>query len=298
MTDTPARPTDDGGHNDATIPIVPEAGYAPTEQLPFAEDTLVDPAGPGSLWSADSGLNLSAPGYGEPYATPPQATQAPPSPQTGPQQPPAAPVDYPRPEAYPTTAAYTPPSYAQPQTGYGQTGYGQTGYGQTGYGQPAPQTNYVQPQVGPQPMPYRPAPVQGFAEPAGPADSIGTQNIYQGYPTAPSARVPQQPAWPAVIHDPVSYDYGYNASANLSEHPNAVLSLVLGIIGLLFLQVLSPVAWYVAAKGKRQMAESPGRWRPSGTLTAGLVLGIIGTIFLGLAVAFIVGMIMLMIAST
>jgi hypothetical protein len=269
MTDSYARPRDDSG--DATIPIVPDAGYAPTEHLPFAEETLVDPAGrSGSLWSADSGLDLSAPGYGETYSSQPPAAPAPQA-------------SYPPPSLYPTPAAYTSSSYSQPQTGYGQ---------------PAAQTNYVQPQVAPQ-QPYRPTATRGFAEPSGAADTIGPQNIYQGYPTAPTTQpAQQQPAWPAVIQDPVGYDYGYSNPANLSEHPNAVLSLVLGLIGLFFFQLLSPVAWYLAAKGRREMAAFPGRWRPSGSLTAGLVLGIIGTVFLGLAVAFIVGMIMLMIAST
>ena len=267
MTDPYARPADDGG--DATIPIVPEAGYAPTEQLPFAEETLVDPAGPGSLWSPNSGLDLSAPGYGGS-----SGTQAP--------TPPAA---YPPPSGYPTPAAYTPTNYTQPTASHTPP---TAAYGQSGYGQPAPQTNYVQPQVTPSPpAPYRPAPVRGFAEPSGPADTIGAQSIYQGYPTAPATPAPQQPAWPAVIRDPVGYDYGYSSPANLSEHPNATLSMVLGIIGLVFFQLLSPVAWYLAAKGRREMAMSPGRWRPSGSLTAGFVLGIIGTVFLALGAVFI-----------
>ena len=273
MTDSPARPTDDG--SDATIPIVPEAGYAPTEQLPVAEETLVDPTSPASLWSADSGLDLSAPGYGDTYATQPPV---PPAPQPGSPQASMPPAAYPPVDAYPPPAAYTPISYGQPQTNYGQAGYGQ------------PQTNYVQPQVSPKPTPYRPAAAQAFAEPSGPVDSIGAQNIYQGYPTAPSAPAPQQ-AWPAVIRDPVSYDYGYSAPASLSEHPNAVLSLVLGIIGVFVFQLLAPVAWYLAAKGKREMATFPGRWRPSGSLTAGLVLGIIGTTFLALVTMFVLIMV-------
>jgi hypothetical protein len=281
MTDPYARPADDGG--DATIPIVPEAGYAPTEQLPFAEETLVDPVGPGSLWSADSGLDLSAPGYGRTSATQAPAQPTPPPPVDYPQAstPPAA---YPPPSGYPTPAAYTRTSYTQPTTNYTQP---TAAYGQSGYGQPVPQTNHVQPQVAPsQPAPYRAAPIQGFAEPSGPADTIGAQSIYQGYPTAPGAPAPQQ-AWPAVIQDPVAYDYGYSNPANLSEHPNATLSMVLGIIGLVFFQLLSPVAWYLAAKGRREMAMSPGRWRPSGSLTAGFVLGIIGTVFLALGAMFI-----------
>ena len=287
MTDSYARPADDGG--DATIPIVPEAGYAPTEQLPFAEETLVDPAGPGSLWSADSGLDLSAPGYGGTSGTPSPVPQPP---QVDYRQAPAA---YPPPSGYPTPAAYTQANYTQPTAGYTQP---TAAYDQSGYGQPAPQTNYVQPQVAPsQPAPYSPAPVQGYAEPLGPADSIGAQSIYQGYPTAPGAPAPQQPAWPAVIQDPVGYDYGYNNPANLSEHPNSVLSMVIGIIGVFFFPLIGPVAWYLAAKGRRDMAAFPGRWRPSGMLTAGFVLGIIGTVFLALGAMFILFFIMIFVTA-
>jgi hypothetical protein len=292
MTDSYARPADDGG--DATIPIVPEAGYAPTEQLPFAEETLVDPAGPDSLWSADSGLDLSAPGYGGASGTQVPAPQPPPV-QVGYPQAPAPPASYPPPSGYPTPSAYTQANYTQPTTSYTQP---QAAYGQTGYGQPAPQTNYVQPQVAPsQPAPYSPAPIQGFAEPSGPANTIGAQSIYQGYPTAPGTPGPQQPAWPAVIQDPVGYDYGYSNPANLSEHPNSVLSMVLGIIGVFFFPLLGPVAWYLAAKGRRELAAFPGRWRPSGMLTAGFVLGIIGTVFLALGAMFMLFFIML-IATT
>ena len=292
MTDPYARPADDG--DDATIPIVPEAGYAPTEQLPFAEETLVDPAGPGSLWSADSGLDLSAPGYGNTSGTQAPVQRTPP-PQVDHPQASTPPAAYPQPSGYPTPAAYTQTNYTQPTASYTQP---TAAYGQNGYGQPAPQTNYVQPQVAPsQSAPYNPAPVQGFAEPSGPADTIGAQSIYQGYPTAPGAPAPQQPAWPAVIHDPVAYDYGYSNPANLSEHPNSVLSMVLGIIGVFFFPLLGPVAWYLAAKGRRELAAFPGRWRPSGMLTAGFVLGIIGTVFLALGAMFMLFFIMLIATS-
>jgi len=205
------------------------------------------------------------------------------------------PAAYPQPSGYPTPAAYTQTNYTQPTTNYTQP---TIAYGQSGYGQPAPQTNYVQPQVAPsQSAPYNPAPVQGFAEPSGPADTIGAQSIYQGYPTAPGAPAPQQPAWPAVIHDPVAYDYGYSNPANASEHPNSVISMVLGIIGVFFFPLLGPVAWYLAAKGRRELAAFPGRWRPSGMLTAGFVLGIIGTVFLALGAMFMLFFIMLIATS-
>ena len=134
MTDSHAHPADDGDDgDDATIPIVPEAGYAPTEQLPFAEETLVDPAGPGSLWSADSGLDLSAPGYGGTSGTTAPAPQTPL--QVDYPQAPTPPAAYPPPSGYPTPAAYTQTNYTQPTASYTQP---TAAYGQNGYGQPAP----------------------------------------------------------------------------------------------------------------------------------------------------------------
>ena len=262
MTEPYTRPAGEAG--DDTIPLVPDAGYAPTEQLPFSEETLVDHAGT-SPWSADAPDGFSAPGYGVAAGSFDAQPPAPPAP---------------------------PANYAQPQPpGYPPSA--QPGYPP----QQAPQTNYVQPQAAPSPpagYPSRPDQT-GYAEPAGLADGVGAQNFYQGYPTAgyPS----QQPAWPAVIQDPVGYDFGYGRPPAASDHPNATISLVLGLVGLFFFQLLSPVAWYLAAKGRREMAASPGRWRNSGTLTAGLVLGIIGTVLMSLVV-FGVLMFIVLIASS
>jgi hypothetical protein len=249
MTEPYARPADDA--RDDTIPLVPEAGFAPTEQLPFAEETLIDPLRTTSPWSPAAQVDITAPGYGSGAAT-----YGSPSPVTL--------SAFPPPGTYPGAQAGDPrPAPAQPV---------------------APQTNYVQPVANyaqPQPMPApAPRPDQaGFAEPSGPADTMGAQNIYQGYPT--TAYGQQPPAWPAVIPDPVGFDFGYSRPAPASDHPNAILSLVLGIVGILFFQLLSPVAWFLAAKGRREMATYPGRWRNSGSLTAGLVLGILGTVLLG-----------------
>ena len=272
MTEPYARPADEAG--DDTIPLVPDAGYAPTEQFPFAEETLLDQSGT-SPWSADAPGSFPAPGYGG-------------APGGSGTQPPAPPENYAQPQPghpqpQPAQPGYSPhqapqTNYVQPQPGHPQPQPAQPGYSP----HQAPQTNYVQPQAAPAAgYPSRPEQT-GYAEPTGPADGIGAQNFYQGYPTA--GYPPQQPAWPAVIQDPVGYDYGYGRQPAVSDHPNATISLVLGLIGLFFFQLLSPVAWYLAAKGKREMAAAPGRWRNSGTLTAGLVLGIIGTALMSLVV--------------
>lgn len=71
------------------------------------------------------------------------------------------------------------------------------------------------------------------------------------------------------------------------EHPNATTSLVLGIIGLFF-PIVSPFAWYLGGRGRRDMREQPGRYRESSSLTAGWVMGIIGSLLLMLGVLMMV----------
>lgn len=130
-------------------------------------------------------------------------------------------------------------------------------------------TNYTQP--------YAP-PAAAYPEPD-PLPPTQVVQQYQQYPVAD----PTPP--PALVYAPPQ-PYGY---APLREHPSSVPSLVLGLVGLfLWIPFASPIAWYLGARGRRDLAENPGRWRSSGTLTAGYVLGIIGTLlgalFLGLIV--------------
>ena len=79
--------------------------------------------------------------------------------------------------------------------------------------------------------------------------------------------------------------YGYPAYGFTGpEHPKATTSLVLGILGVVLCQVLAPFALVM---GKRTLAEidaSQGRWGGRGAAQAGYVLGIVGTVILGLAV--------------
>ncbi len=68
--------------------------------------------------------------------------------------------------------------------------------------------------------------------------------------------------------------------------PGGWLPLILGIIGFMFCQLLSPVAWAIGSsyeKGCRAKG-----LKPSGAGTAGKILGIVGTVFLFLILAFMV----------
>lgn len=68
-----------------------------------------------------------------------------------------------------------------------------------------------------------------------------------------------------------------------TEGSQAVTVLVLGILGLVVCQVLAPFAWYL---GNQEInAIDGGRRAPEnrGMAVAGRILGIIGTVLLGLA---------------
>ena len=134
------------------------------------------------------------------------------------------------------------------------------------------ETPYTQPQFGQQP---RRADQPGtFAEPADPwkQPPAAQPNPYQAYPAVPSAT-----GYPV----PAPYGSPYQP---LPDHPQAMTSMVLGILGLVLFPPLSPFAWSMASKARREIAQFPGRFSSSGTLTVGYVLGIIGTALLGLAV--------------
>jgi len=64
------------------------------------------------------------------------------------------------------------------------------------------------------------------------------------------------------------------------------LPLVLGIVGFMFCQLLAPVAWAVGSTYEKK-CRAAGR-APSSAGTAGKILGIVGTVFLFLMLAFFV----------
>jgi hypothetical protein len=136
-------------------------------------------------------------------------------------------------------------------------------------GKPPPQEPQFNPQsaypAGDQPAPPPPPP---------PPNPYGGQ---QPYPPAPGH--PGMPQFPMYV---------------LPDHPKATTALIVGIVGvagtfLCGLPVLvSPVAWVLGAKARREIRNAPQQWGGEGKATAGMVLGIIGTALLVLAILFIV----------
>lgn len=83
------------------------------------------------------------------------------------------------------------------------------------------------------------------------------------------------------------------------ESSESTTALVLGILGIVVCGILGPFAWSIGNREVRAIDE--GRRDPAnrGSATAGKILGIVGTVFLGLGV--IVGILVLLfvvVAST
>ncbi len=116
-----------------------------------------------------------------------------------------------------------------------------------------------------------------------------------GAPDPPFGAVPQQspPAYgypgygaPAYGAPAGGYQgYGYGGLPQ-QEHPQGTIVLILGILGLVTCQVLSPIAW---AMGNRALAEidaAPGRYGNRSVVNIGRICGIVGCVLLGLGAAF------------
>ncbi|WP_191681916.1 DUF4190 domain-containing protein [Janibacter melonis] len=69
------------------------------------------------------------------------------------------------------------------------------------------------------------------------------------------------------------------------DHPQAVTILVLGIVGIMGVWVTSPIAWYLGNQALREIDASPGRYGHRDFVSIGRILGIVGTVLLGVGVA-------------
>jgi hypothetical protein len=150
---------------------------------------------------------------------------------------------------------------------------------QAQYGsEPTPEGQPTPPPVG-QDQPQQPVtenPWAGYGQPAPPHP----QGYQQGF---------QQPGYPPPAYGQPGYPaYGYAAQA--PNHPQSTTALVLGLVGLIggfvtcgAVFLVSPFAWVIGAKAKREVAASNGQLGGGGA-NAGFVLGIIGTVLLVVAV--------------
>ena len=71
------------------------------------------------------------------------------------------------------------------------------------------------------------------------------------------------------------------------DHPSATTVLVLGIVGLVACQVLSPFAWVMGNRVLREIDASRGQVGGRSTANAGRICGIIGTVLLAISAVFV-----------
>ncbi len=73
------------------------------------------------------------------------------------------------------------------------------------------------------------------------------------------------------------------------DHPSAITSLILGILGLVICPLTAPFAWSIGGKAVKEIDQSAYGGSPlggRGQAQAGRILGIIGTVYLILLVLF------------
>lgn len=78
------------------------------------------------------------------------------------------------------------------------------------------------------------------------------------------------------------------------EHPRATTVLVLGILGLVLCGILAPFAWVMGKSTLEEIDSSGGRWGGRSSANTGYILGIVGSVMLGLALLMVVGYLLLM----
>jgi hypothetical protein len=137
------------------------------------------------------------------------------------------------------------------------------------------------------PPPYPPTP-----PPTGEHPDLG---YVPGQPYPPQGQSYPPPGQPGWAQQPAQQPGAMYPVYVRPDLPKATASMVIGIIavaggfvvcGLPLL--ISPVAWVLGAQARRQIREAPQQWGGESKATAGLVLGIIGTILLVLALIVLV----------
>ena len=110
-------------------------------------------------------------------------------------------------------------------------------------------------------------------------------------PTQPYAQggygYPPQGQAPYAPQAPVQY---------APDHPKTMTVLILGIVGLVLCQVLSPFAWVMGKRTLDEIDASGGRLGGRSSTQVGYILGIIGSVLLGLGLLAVAVWLVIMVA--
>lgn len=111
-------------------------------------------------------------------------------------------------------------------------------------------------------------------------------------PQYPSQQPPpaEQPGyWEQQARQPgPGYPSPYPPQPYVPDHPKATTCLVLGILGVVLCQVIAPFALVMGKRTVDEIDASGGRVGGRGSAQAGYVLGIVGTVLLGLALVWVI----------
>ena len=147
-----------------------------------------------------------------------------------------------------------------------------------------------------------------YGDPAGPPPEPPS-GYWQQQPQSPGYGPPwayggQQPQQPQYGQQP-SYDQPYPPyPVPPPNHGGALASMIVGIVSLVLacgygIGLLgAPVAWYLGSKSLREIDASQGRLGGRGMAQAGKVMGIIGTVLLGILLVVVVVGISLLVANS
>ena len=110
-------------------------------------------------------------------------------------------------------------------------------------------------------------------------------------PYAPPAEGAQPPSYGQQQAYGQGQPYGYGAAPQaawgapaLAVHPKGTTVLVLGILSVVLIPLLGPFAWLMGRSALKEVDASPQPVSNRSVLVAGMVLGIIGTVFMVLGV--------------
>jgi hypothetical protein len=142
----------------------------------------------------------------------------------------------------------------------------------------------------------------GQAQGSGPSSapgSTGGQEQGPGQPPPPGQpgyweqqaqqQAQQQPP-PYASYPPQYPPPNYPGQAPIQyapDHPRATTSLVMGILGVVLCQVLAPFAWVMGKRTLDEIDASQGQLGGRGAAQAGFILGIVGSVLLGLSLIFL-----------
>ena len=113
----------------------------------------------------------------------------------------------------------------------------------------------------------------------------------------------QPPSQEPQGQPPSGYGYGPPMPVRPPDHPKATTAMVLGIVALAGGMIcylpffLAPFAWVMGGKAVREIDAAQGKLGGRGMAQAGYILGIIGSVLLGIALLVIAAFLAILVVA-